>query len=103
MARFKDFEMSRTCELTGKTVMVGNNVSHAKNRTKRRFLPNLVKATMMSDTLNRQVSFKVATAALRSVEHNGGLDGYLIKAKNDILSAKAKKLKKEIIRKQGSA
>ena len=94
--------MSRVCELTGKKVMVGNNVSHAHNKTKRRFLPNLVNATLMSDALDRQVSFKVAASALRTVEHNGGLDNYLIKAKPDVLSARARKLKKEILRKQAS-
>jgi len=95
--------MSRICELTGKTLMVGNNVSHAKNRTKRRFLPNLVNATLQSESLDRQVSFKVATSALRTVEHNGGLDAYLLKAKPDVLSARALKLKKEIIKKQAAA
>ena len=95
--------MSRVCELTGKKVMVGNNVSHAHNKTKRRFLPNLVNATLMSDALDRQVSFKVAASALRTVEHNGGLDNYLVKAKPDVLSARARKLKKEILKKQASA
>ncbi len=88
--------MSRTCELTGKSVMVGNNVSHAKNRNKRVFKPNLVKTTLMSESLERSFSFRVATAAIRTVEHNGGLDNYLIKAKTSVLSARARKVKKEI-------
>ncbi len=88
--------MSRTCELTGKSVMVGNNVSHAKNRNKRVFKPNLVKTTLMSESLEKSFSFRVATAAIRSVEHNGGLDNYLIKAKKSVLSPKARKVKKEI-------
>ncbi len=88
--------MSRTCELTGKSVMVGNNVSHAKNRNKRVFKPNLVKTTLMSESLEKSFSFRVATAAIRTVEHNGGLDNYLMKAKTSVLSARARKVKKEI-------
>ncbi|MCH8347262.1 MAG: 50S ribosomal protein L28 [Proteobacteria bacterium] len=88
--------MSRTCELTGKTVMTGNNVSHAKNRNKRVFRPNLVNTTLMSEVLDRSFSFRVATSAIRTVEHNGGLDNYLLKAKDEVLSAKARKVKKEI-------
>ena len=88
--------MSRTCELTGKSVMVGNNVSHAKNRNKRVFKPNLVKTTLMSESLEKSFSFRVATAAIRTVEHNGGLDNYLMKAKKRVLSARARKVKKEI-------
>ncbi len=76
--------------------MVGNNVSHAKNRNKRVFKPNLVKTTLMSESLERSFSFRVATAAIRTVEHNGGLDNYLIKAKTSVLSARARKVKKEI-------
>ena len=76
--------------------MVGNNVSHAKNRNKRVFKPNLVKTTLMSESLEKSFSFRVATAAIRTVEHNGGLDNYLIKAKKSVLSPKARKVKKEI-------
>ena len=72
--------MSRTCELTGKTVMTGNNVSHAKNRNKRVFRPNLVNTTLLSESLEKSFSFRVATSAIRTVEHNGGLDNYLMKA-----------------------
>ncbi len=95
--------MSRVCELTGKTVMVGNNVSHALNRTRRRFLPNLNKATLISDVLGRSISFRISTAGLRSVEHNGGLDSFLMKAKVAQLSAKAAKLKREIEKKSAVA
>ncbi len=76
--------------------MVGNNVSHAKNRNKRVFKPNLVKTTLMSESLEKSFSFRVATAAIRTVEHNGGLDNYLMKAKKSVLSPKARKVKKEI-------
>lgn len=95
--------MSRVCELTGKKVMTGNNVSHAHNKTRRRFLPNLTKATLISDSLGRSVSLKISTHALRSVEHNDGLDNFLLKARDADLSAKALKLKKEIKKKQAAA
>jgi len=95
--------MSRVCELTGKGVMTGNNVSHAHNKPRRRFLPNLTKATLMSDALGRSVSLKISTHALRSVEHNHGLDNFLLKARDADLSAKALKLKKEIKKKQAAA
>lgn len=88
--------MSRRCELTGKTPMVGNNVSHAKNRTKRRFLPNLNDVTLMSEALGRSFKFKVSAAALRTVDHRGGLDAFLAKAKDDELSSRALKVKKDI-------
>ncbi len=94
--------MSRVCELTGKTVMTGNNVSHAKNRTRRRFLPNLISATLLSDVLGRSISFRIATSALRTVEHNGGLDGFMKKAKAASLSTKALKIKKEIVKKSAA-
>ncbi|MBO6504560.1 MAG: 50S ribosomal protein L28 [Kordiimonadaceae bacterium] len=95
--------MARVCELTGKRVMSGNNVSHANNKTRRRFLPNLTNATLMSDTLGRSVSLKISAHALRSVEHNDGLDNFLLKARDANLSAAALKLKKEIKKKQASA
>lgn len=95
--------MSRTCELTGKSVMSGNNVSHAKNRNKRVFRPNLVKTSLMSEVLDKTFTFRVAASAIRSVEHNGGLDNFLIKAKKDVLSQKARKAKKEIEAKKAAA
>ena len=88
--------MSRICELTGKGRLVGNNVSHANNKTKRVFLPNLQNVTLLSETLDRRVKLRVSTAGLRSVEHNGGLDNWLMKTKAEKLSDKAAKLKREI-------
>ena len=92
--------MSRRCELTGKGVMVGNNVSHAKNRTKRRFLPNLNDVTILSEILDRSFKFRISAAALRTVDHRGGLDGFMAKAKDDELSEKALKVKREIAKAQ---
>ena len=89
--------MSRQCELSGKGVMTGNNVSHAKNRTRRRLLPNLCNVSLASDKLNQTIRFRVSAHALRSVEHVGGLDNFLIKAKDSELSIKARKLKKRIV------
>lgn len=88
--------MSRRCELTGKGPMVGNNVSHANNRTKRRFLPNLSETALMSETLGRTFRLKVSAAALRTVDHKGGLDAFLMKAKDADLSDRARRIKKEI-------
>lgn len=88
--------MARRCELTGKGVMTGNTVSHALNRTRRRFLPNLVNVTLLSDALNRSVKLRVSTAALRTVEHRGGLDAFLLKQDDATLSPLAQGLKKEI-------
>ena len=88
--------MARRCELTGKGVMTGNNVSHALNRTRRRFLPNLVSVTLMSETLGRSVKLRISANALRSVEHRGGLDAFLLKAGDDSLSENALGLKREI-------
>ena len=95
--------MSRRCELTGKGPMSGNNVSHAKNRTRRRFLPNLNDVTLQSETLNRGIKLKISAAALRSVDHRGGLDAFLAKAKDEDLSDNALKVKKEIRKAQVSA
>ncbi len=88
--------MSRRCELTGKGPMSGNNVSHANNKTRRRFLPNLVDVTLASESLGQSYSLRVSAAALRSVDHRGGLDAFLAKAKDDELSTRALKIKKEI-------
>ncbi len=95
--------MSRVCELTGKGPMTGNNVSHANNKTKRRFLPNLNEVTLGSDTLDRSFKLRVSAAALRSVDHRGGLDAFLAKAKDADLSAKALKIKKDIAKAQATA
>ncbi|MEQ8178901.1 MAG: 50S ribosomal protein L28 [Amphiplicatus sp.] len=88
--------MARRCELTGIGPMVGNNVSHANNKTKRRFLPNLCNVTLRSDKLDRAYKFRITAAALRSVDHVGGLDAFLAKAKEDALSPNALKLKREL-------
>jgi large subunit ribosomal protein L28 len=88
--------MSRVCELSGKGPMTGNNVSHANNRTRRRFLPNLNDTTLMSETLGRGFKLRISASALRTVDHRGGLDAYLAKAKDVELSDKALKIKKEI-------
>jgi large subunit ribosomal protein L28 len=88
--------MARRCELTGKGVMTGNNVSHALNRTRRRFLPNLLNVTLISDSLERSVKLRISANALRTVEHRGGLDAFLLKAKDEELSVNAQGLKKEI-------
>ena len=88
--------MSRRCELTGKGPMTGNNVSHANNKTRRRFLPNLQDVTLLSDTLGRAFKLRVSSHALRSVDHRGGLDAFLARAKDDELSSNALKIKKDI-------
>jgi large subunit ribosomal protein L28 len=95
--------MSRRCELTGKGVQVGNNVSHANNKTKRRFLPNLNDVTLMSETLGRGFKLRISAAALRTVDHRGGLDSFLAKAKDVELSEKALKIKKDIAKAQAAA
>ena len=88
--------MSRRCELTGKGPMSGNNVSHANNKTKRRFLPNLQDVSLQSEALGRTFKFRISNAALRTVDHRGGLDAFRAKAKDAELSANALKVKKEI-------
>jgi len=95
--------MSRRCELTGKAVLTGNNVSHAKNRTRRRFLPNLNDVTLASDTLGRSFKFRISAAALRTVDHRGGLDAFMAKSKDVELSPAALKVKKDIAKAQASA
>ncbi|WP_372915940.1 50S ribosomal protein L28 [Sandarakinorhabdus sp.] len=91
--------MSRVCELTAKGRQVGNNVSHANNKTKRTFLPNLQNVTLLSDALGRGVRLRVSMNGLRSVEHVGGLDNWLVKTKDALLSDRCVKLKKEINKK----
>ena len=88
--------MSRVCELSGKGPMSGNTVSHANNKSRRRFLPNLNDVTLISDALNQSFKLKISAAALRTVDHRGGLDAFLAKAKDEELSLKALKIKKEI-------
>jgi large subunit ribosomal protein L28 len=95
--------MSRVCELSGKGPMSGNTVSHAKNRNRRRFLPNLNDVTLLSDVLGQSFSLRISAAALRTVDHRGGFDAFLAKAKNDELSPKALKIKKEVEKAQATA
>ncbi len=95
--------MARRCELTGKAVQAGNNVSHAHNKSRRRFLPNLCDVHLMSDSLGQSYSLKVSAAALRSVEHRGGLDAFLNKARDTELSLKARRIKRQIKKKLAEA
>lgn len=95
--------MSRRCELTGKAVQTGNLVSHSNRKTRTRFLPNLVRVTLLSDTLKRAIRLRISAAALRSVEHRGGLDAFLMKAREVELSGNALSLKREIEKKQAAA
>lgn len=95
--------MSRVCELTGKRVMAGNNVSHANNKTKRRFLPNLNNVTLASEKLGRSFKLRISAAALRSVDHRGGLDMFLMKARSETLSSRARKIKDQILKADSEA
>ncbi|ABD86118.1 50S ribosomal protein L28 [Rhodopseudomonas palustris] len=95
--------MSRRCELTAKGAQVGHKVSHSNIKTKRRFLPNLVNVTFLSDALGRPVRLRVSTNALKSVDHRGGLDGFLLKAKDAELSPKAVDIKRQIQKKKLTA
>ncbi|MCB1377857.1 MAG: 50S ribosomal protein L28 [Alphaproteobacteria bacterium] len=91
--------MSRRCEFTGKNALVGNNVSHANNKTKTRFMPNLCNVSLMSEAMGQTYRFRISAIALKSVEHCGGLDSYLMKAGSDALSERALKLKRSIAKK----
>ncbi|MBF0248614.1 MAG: 50S ribosomal protein L28 [Alphaproteobacteria bacterium] len=90
--------MARKCALTGRGVQTGNNVSHANNRTRRRFLPNLQDVSLQSDALGQSVSLRVCASTIRTIEHNGGLDAYLLGTSNLKLTDEAKKLKRRIQR-----
>ncbi|QCI64696.1 50S ribosomal protein L28 [Phreatobacter stygius] len=95
--------MSRRCELTGKGVLVGHRVSHSNIKTKHRFLPNLQNISFTSELLGQSISLRVSTHALRSVDHNGGLDAFLAKARAEVLSPKARQLKATIAKKRAEA
>jgi large subunit ribosomal protein L28 len=88
--------MSRRCELTGKGVLVGHKVSHSNIKTKRRFLPNLANVTLQSEVLKQNVRLRVSTNALKSVDHRGGLDAFLMKARDTELSSRALELKRKV-------
>ncbi len=90
--------MSRRCQMTGKGVLSGNNVSHANNKTRRRYLPNLQETSLLSDALGTQVRVRVSTRALRTIEHNGGLDAFLIGTPNRDLPEEAQVIKRRIVR-----
>lgn len=92
----KGATMARRCELTGTGVMTGNNVSHAHNKTRRRYLPNLCDVTLASEKLGRSFKLRVAAKALRSVDHVGGLDAFLMKARDEKLSDRAMKIKRDL-------
>jgi large subunit ribosomal protein L28 len=95
--------MSRRCELTGKSVLVGHKVSHSNIKTKRRFLPNLCNVTLRSEVLGRNVRMRISTNALKSVDHRGGLDAFLLKARDEGLSPKALDLKRKIVKASAAA
>ena len=90
--------MSKMCEISGKKAMTGNNVSHANNRTKRRFKPNLQNIKLFSKTLNEYINLNITVRAMRTVEKNGGLDTFLFKTSNRNLASPALKIKKQILK-----
>ena len=95
--------MSRRCELTGKSALTGHKVSHSNRKTKRRFLPNLLNVTLMSDALGRSVRLRISANALKTVDHRGGLDAFLLKAKGEELSPRALDLKRQVAKKRDEA
>jgi large subunit ribosomal protein L28 len=97
---FEDWAMSWRCELTGKGPLVGHKVSHSNIKTKRRFLPNLRNVTLISDALGRKFKLRVSANALKTVDHRGGLDAFLIKAKDDELAPRMLELKRQIAKKR---
>jgi large subunit ribosomal protein L28 len=99
----RGLSMSRRCDLTGKAAQVGHKVSHSNIKTKRRFLPNLVNVTLISDALGRSVKMRISANALKTVDHRGGLDAFLVKAKADTLSPKALELKRQVEKKLAKA
>jgi large subunit ribosomal protein L28 len=90
--------MSRVCEISGKSVMSGNNVSHAKNRTRRKFLPNLQNVKLYSKILDKFISMKICVRSLKTIEKNGGLDNFLTKSSNRILAPEAQAIKKTMLK-----
>ena len=90
--------MSRRCQITGKGVLTGNNVSHANNKTRRRFLPNLQETSLLSDILGADVKLRLSTRAIRTVEHTGGIDAFLLSTPNSRLPTEALTVKRRILR-----
>jgi large subunit ribosomal protein L28 len=99
----EEFAMSRRCELTGKTAQVGHKVSHSNRKTKRRFLPNLLTVTVLSDALGRSVRLRISANALKTIDHRGGLDAFLMKAKDAELSPRVLDLKRQIKKKAANS
>ena len=95
--------MSRRCDVTGKGVLAGNNVSHAHNKSRRRFLPNLQETSLFSEILGESMRLRLSTSAIRTIEHSGGLDVYLSKASDDKLSDDARRIKRRIKKAQAKA
>ncbi|MGC6537482.1 MAG: 50S ribosomal protein L28 [Candidatus Puniceispirillaceae bacterium] len=95
--------MAKRCQITGKGVMTGNNVSHANNRTRRRFLPNLQQTSMQSEILGRTLSLRISTSAIRTIEKHGGIDAFLMQARNAELADEARALKREMMAASASA
>jgi large subunit ribosomal protein L28 len=95
--------MSWRCELTGKTRQIGHKVSHSNRKTKRRFLPNLLNVTLLSDALGRSVRMRISANALRTVDHRGGLDAFLMKARDSELSPRGLELKRQVAKKRKAA
>lgn len=95
--------MARRCELTGKTRQIGHRVSHSNRKTKRRFLPNLLNVTLMSDVLGKSVRLRISANALKSVDHRGGLDAFLMRANDAELSPRALELKRQVAKKRAAA
>jgi large subunit ribosomal protein L28 len=95
--------MARRCELTGKDALAGNKVSHANNKTRTRFLPNLCNVNLLSDAMRQGYNFRISAIALKSVEHAGGLDAFLTKAKSETLCLKARRLKRQIEKRADAA
>ena len=100
---FKGNAMSRRCDLTGKSALVGHKVSHSNRKTKRRFLPNLLNVTVISDALGRSVKLRVSANALKTIDHRGGLDAFLLKARDTELSPRVLELKRQIKKKAATA
>ena len=95
--------MSRRCDLTGKGPQTGHKVSHSNRKTKRRFLPNLLNVTLMSDSLGRSVRLRISANALKTVDHRGGLDAFLLAAKDGELSPRALEIKRQVAKKRAAA
>ena len=95
--------MAWRCELTGKARQIGNKVSHSNRKTKRRFRPNLLNVTLLSDALGRKVRLRISANALKTVDHRGGFDAFLLKARNTELSARVLELKRQIVKKRVAA